>query len=191
MVQAGADQTFVVASPLYFVEISNRGGVVKTWKLKKYMDDQQPPQPLDLVNESVAQQLGWPFSVVLSDPALQASANSGLYQIETHSVPTAAAPTGKTKTVTTAVAVEAPASEAVAPTEVDMHWSDGHLEVTKKIKFDLNYEVNVDVVATLDGKALPVAIAHPASHTGRRTAITTFCSATRSPSRPGTAVTGP
>src|SRR3984957_13810661 len=48
---------------------------------------------------------------------------------------------------------------ADAPTEVDMHWSDGHLDVTKKIKFDLNYEINVEVAAALDGKPLPVAIA--------------------------------
>jgi YidC/Oxa1 family membrane protein insertase len=157
--QASTEKTFVVASPLYFVEISNRGGVVKTWKLNKYMDDQRPAQPLDLVNDSVAKQLGWPFSLVLSDPTLQASANSGLYQIETHSVAAAAAPTGKTKTVASAVAVEAPIDEAVAPTEVDMHWSDGHLDVTKKIRFDLNYQVSVEAEATLDGKPLPVAIA--------------------------------
>jgi YidC/Oxa1 family membrane protein insertase len=159
VVAASTEKTLVVESPLYFVEISNRGGVVKTWKLNKYMDDQQPPQPLDLVNDSVAQQLGWPFSLVLSDPALQASANSGLYQIETHAVPTEVVPTGKTKTATTALAVEAPAGEAVASAEVDMHWSDGHLDVTKKSKFDLNYEVNVQVAATLDGKPLPVALA--------------------------------
>ena len=159
VVQASEEKTFVVTSSLYRVEISNRGGVVKTWKLNKYMDDQQPPQPLDLVNDSVAQQLGWPFSVVLTDPTLQASANSGLYKIETHPVPTAVAPGGKTKTVTYGVVVEAPATTAIAPTEVDMHWSDGHLDVTKKIRFDLNYEVNVEVAASLDGKPLPVAIA--------------------------------
>ena len=159
VVQASTEKTFVVTSPLYFVEISNRGGVVKTWKLNKYMDDQQPPQPLDLVNDSVAQQLGWPFSLVLADPTLQASANSGLYEIETHAVPTAVAPGGKTKTAAYGVVVESPATTAVAPAEVDMHWSDGHLDITKKIKFDLNYEVNVEATATLDGKPLPVAIA--------------------------------
>jgi YidC/Oxa1 family membrane protein insertase len=159
VVQATEEKTFVITSALYRVDISNRGGVVKTWKLNKYMDDQQPPQALDLVNSTVAQEFGWPFSLVLADPTLQASANSGLYQIETHPVLTAVVPTGKAKTIMSAVAYEAPGSLAVAPTEVDMHWSDGHLDVTKKIKFDLNYEVNVEVAATLDGKPLPVAIA--------------------------------
>lgn len=164
VLQASAEKTFVVSSPLYFVEISNRGGVVKTWKLNRYMNDQTPPQPLDLVNDAVAQQLGWPFSVVLADPALQASANSGLYEIETHAVTTtvdARALKSEAKLKPMGTAPSAPASDAVtaAPTEVDMHWSDGHLDVTKKIRFDLNYEVVVDVAAALDGKPLPVAIA--------------------------------
>ncbi len=72
MVEASEEKTVVVESALYRVELSNRGGVVKTWQLNKYMDDQKPPQPLDLVNDSVAQELGWPFSLVLSDPQQEA-----------------------------------------------------------------------------------------------------------------------
>jgi YidC/Oxa1 family membrane protein insertase len=160
VVQAAREKAFVVTSPLYRVEISNRGGVVKSWKLNKYMDDQQPPQALDLVNSPVAQEFGWPFSVVLSDPTLQASANSGLYQIEMGAAPpTVVVPARKTKTIAPAVVDETPGAPTAAPTEVDMHWSDGHLDVTKKLKFDLNYEVNVEVAASLDGKPLPVAIA--------------------------------
>jgi len=61
VVEASEEKTVVVESALYRVELSNRGGVVKTWQLNKYFDDQKPPHPLDLVNDSVAQQLGWPF----------------------------------------------------------------------------------------------------------------------------------
>jgi hypothetical protein len=57
-VEASAEQTTVVQSALYRVELSNRGGVVKTWQLIKYFDDQKPPRPLDLVNDSVARELG-------------------------------------------------------------------------------------------------------------------------------------
>ena len=91
VVEASEEKTVVVQSALYRVELSNRGGVVKTWQLNKYMDDQKPPRPLDLVNGSVAKELGWPFSLVLSDPQQQANANAGLYQIETHVVPGAVA----------------------------------------------------------------------------------------------------
>ena len=87
VVEASAEKTVVVQSPLYRVELSNRGGVVKTWQLNKYFDDQKPPHPLDLVNDAVAQQLGWPFSLVLTDPQLETNANSGLYEIETHAFP--------------------------------------------------------------------------------------------------------
>ncbi len=92
VVEASEEKTVVVQSPLYRVELSNRGGVVKTWQLNKYMDDQKPPQPLDLVNDSVAQELGWPFSLVLADPQLEAKANSGLYEIETHAIPSCSCP---------------------------------------------------------------------------------------------------
>src|SRR5271156_1419161 len=88
-VEASEEKTVVVQSPLYRVELSNRGGVVKTGQLNKYRDDQKPPRPLDLVNDSVAQQLGWPFSLVMSDAQLEAKANSGLYETETHVIPSA------------------------------------------------------------------------------------------------------
>jgi YidC/Oxa1 family membrane protein insertase len=54
VVEASEEKTVVVESALYRVELSNRGGVVKTWQLNKYFDDQKPPHPLDLVNDSVA-----------------------------------------------------------------------------------------------------------------------------------------
>ena len=150
-VQASEEKLISVDSMLYRVELSNRGGVVRMWKLKKYFDDQQPPQPLDLVNAAAAQQLGWPFSLMLSDPQLEAQANSALYQLTVGDV-TAGAP------AKTAIAAP-PASQLNAPVVVTFHWSDGHLDVTKKLTFNQNYQMNVEVAATLDGKPIPVAIA--------------------------------
>ena len=54
VVEDSEEKNVVVESALYRVELSNRGGVVKTWQLNKYFDDQNPPHPLDLVNDSVA-----------------------------------------------------------------------------------------------------------------------------------------
>src|SRR5277367_4606759 len=158
-VEASEEKTVVVQSPLYRVELSNRGGVVKTWQLNKYMDDQKPPRPLDLVNDSVAQQLGWPFSLVMSDAQLEAKANSGLYETETHVIPSAFAYKSELKLGKSAFVPPASGSGLYAPIEVDMHWSDGHLDVQKKLKFDLNYETTVEVAVTLDGKPQPVAVA--------------------------------
>jgi len=44
------ERTIVVESDLYRIEFSNRGGVVKSWKLKKYTDDSKPPRVLDVVH---------------------------------------------------------------------------------------------------------------------------------------------
>jgi YidC/Oxa1 family membrane protein insertase len=159
VVEASEEKTVVVQSALYRVELSNRGGVAKTWQLNKYMDDQKPPHPLDLVNDSVAQELGWPFSLVLTDPQQQTNANAGLYQIETHVIPSAVAYKTELKRGKGPFVPPVSGAGLYAPIEVDMHWSDGHLDVQKKLKFDLNYETTVEVTVTLDGKPQPVAVA--------------------------------
>ena len=134
-IQASEEKMVVVEGPLYVAEFSNRGGVVRSWKLKKYSDDEKPPHLLDLVNNSAAQQLGWPFSLVLSDSQLEAKANSALYE------------------VTPGVA------NLTAPTEIKFHWSDGHLDVTKKMNFNLDYAMSAEVSVLLDGKPIPAGIA--------------------------------
>ena len=128
VIRANEAKTVVVESPLYSVELSNRGGVVKSWKLKKYFDDQKPPRELDLVDADVAQELGWPFSIFLTDAQQEAQANSGLYQIT-------------------------PAMDHFdAPATITFHWSDGHLEVTKKLTFNESYEMSVQTAVQFDGK---------------------------------------
>jgi YidC/Oxa1 family membrane protein insertase len=135
VIQATAEKNIVVESSLYRVELSNHGAVVRSWKLKNYFDDQKPPRPLDLVNPDSAQELGWPFSLMLSDPQLEARANSALYDVT-------------------------PALENLAaPAEITFHWSDGHLDVTKKLKFTQDYQMSIEVSASLDGRPLAPAIA--------------------------------
>jgi YidC/Oxa1 family membrane protein insertase len=134
-IEAANEKLIAIESPLYVVEFSNRGGVVRSWRLKKYSDDQKPPHLLDLVNNAAAQQLGWPFSLVLSDAQLEAKANSALYEV-TPDQP-----------------------NLPAPGEVTFHWSDGHLDVTKKLIFGLNYEMTAEVSVLLDGNPIPAALA--------------------------------
>jgi YidC/Oxa1 family membrane protein insertase len=152
---AAGENSVVVESPLYRVEIWNRGGVVRSWQLRKYTNDSQPPQALDLVHTDTARQEdAWPFSVTLSDPQLEAAANSGFYEINAGS----AAASGVLE----------------APVELDMVWSDGHLEVTKHLKFGDDYIVEADVTVTKDGQPLPAGLAwrggfgDPAIHGYRR-----------------------
>jgi YidC/Oxa1 family membrane protein insertase len=93
---------------------------VKSWRLKNYKDDAKPQRVLDVVHPDASQQTGgWPFSVVLDDQQLQNAANGGLFQLTS------------------------PATALKAPTDVELTWSDGHLEVTKHFKFDHTYVVRV------------------------------------------------
>src|SRR5882672_9654167 len=78
---ANQERTIVVENSLYRVEFSNRGGVVKSWQLKKYKDDAKPQRVLDVVHPDASRELNaWPLSVSLGDPNLDERANSGLFQ---------------------------------------------------------------------------------------------------------------
>jgi YidC/Oxa1 family membrane protein insertase len=122
------ERTLVVENDLYRVEFSNRGAVVKSWQLKKYTDDSKPPRILDLVHSDAAQQTGgWPFAVALNDAEQESSANNALYQVST------------------------PASTLHAPADAEFTWSDGHLEVTKRLHFDHTYVVRVETSVKFNG----------------------------------------
>jgi YidC/Oxa1 family membrane protein insertase len=133
---ASEEQSIVVQNDLYRVEISNRGAVVKSWQLSKYMDDNKPQRVLDVVHPDAAQQTGgWPFALVLDNPELEKSANNGLYKLSTDT-----------------------AGTVTAPADVEFSWSDGHLEITKRYHFDHSYVVRVDATAKLDGKPITAGL---------------------------------
>jgi len=129
------ERTIVVENKLYRVEISNRGAVVKSWQLKGYMDDAKPQRVLDIVHSDASQQTGgWPFSVVLDDEQLQNAANGGLFQ------------------------VSSPANALQAPADVELAWSDGHLEVSKHFRFDHTYVVRVETSVKLNGNPIKAGL---------------------------------
>src|SRR5437879_10846289 len=129
------ERSVVVENNLYRVEISNRGAVVKSWQLKGYMDDAKPQRVLDVVHPDASQQTGgWPFSVVLDDEQLQNAANAGLYQISSD---------GET---------------LQAPTDVELKWSDGHLEVSKHFHFDHTYVVRVETSVKFNGNPIKAGL---------------------------------
>jgi len=133
---ATEEKTIVVENGLYRVELSNRGAVVRSWQLKKYKDDHKPPRTLDLVNPEVARQLGgWPFSLLLDDPQLESQANAALYEVT---------PGG---------------ASFQAPAEIQFGWSDGRLAITKRLKFDRSYVVQIETSVVLGGQALAHGLA--------------------------------
>jgi YidC/Oxa1 family membrane protein insertase len=127
---AAQEKNLVIENGLYRVEISNRGGVVKSWRLKNYKDNKK--QPLELVNAEAAQQVGaWPFSLAVDDPALETLLNGALFEMT-------------------------PAEGTLqAPVDVAFEWSDGRVQVTKRLKFDSSYIVALETSVLVDGQ--PVA----------------------------------
>jgi YidC/Oxa1 family membrane protein insertase len=157
------ERTIIIENSLYRVEISNRGAVVRSWQLKNYRDDARPPQKcrdggtppciLDVVHQEAAQQTGgWPFSLVLNDEQLEKQANSGLFQAWV-AEPSAGGAAGAQ------VYAVLPPNPLKAPTELQLVWSDGHLEITKQFKFDHSYVVRVETTAKLNGAPIPAGLA--------------------------------
>jgi YidC/Oxa1 family membrane protein insertase len=139
---AGEESTIVIESDLYRVEISNRGAVVRSWLLKKFTDDNTPPRTLDLVHADAAKQSGsWPLSLVLDDPDQESAVNNALFEITS---------SGKAPT---------PGTVLRAPADITMVWSDGHLEVTKHLKFNASYIVSMETSVSFDGKPMRAEIA--------------------------------
>ena len=82
----------------------------------------------------------WPFSLALDDPQQEAAANNALFEI------------------TSAGKVPGAGAVLQAPAEVTLSWSDGHLEVTKQLKFNDSYIVDVKTTASLDGMPLRTSL---------------------------------
>ena len=138
---AAAEASIVVESDLYHVQISNRGGAVRSWQLKNFTDDHKPPQILDLVHPEEAQHSGsWPFAVALDDPQQEATVNNALFEI------------------TSGGQSLLPGSVLQAPADVTLVWSDGHLQVNKELKFDRSYIADVKTTVTLDGAPLRTSL---------------------------------
>jgi len=141
-VSAKADTTehaVTVENELYRVVFSNRGAVVKSWELKKYMDDSKPQKVLNVVHPEAAQATGgWPFALIFSDPQLEAAANDGLY-----------------------VAAQSPAAGGAkfGGSDPEFSWSNGQLEITKRFHFDNSYVVHVETVTKLNGSPVVAGLA--------------------------------
>jgi YidC/Oxa1 family membrane protein insertase len=77
-IQDTAEHEFTVDTALYKVRFSNKGGVVQSWLLKKYLD--HSGKPLELVNSAALSKVTPPFALSLKDQAASSALNFGLYQ---------------------------------------------------------------------------------------------------------------
>jgi YidC/Oxa1 family membrane protein insertase len=79
-IQATSEQEFTVDTDIYRIRFSNRGAVVKSWVLKKYLDHAPKQQPLELVNQASFGKVPPPFSLsVPKDDKVDNILNYGLF----------------------------------------------------------------------------------------------------------------
>jgi len=132
---ADAERTIVAENDVYRIEFSNRGGVVKSWVLKKYMNTAAKPQTLDVVDAIAAQQVGaWPLSLLTEDKTLQHEINGALFVTDAN-------------------------PGVKAPGEITFEWSDARTTVRKMFRFSERYDVTIETAITRDGAPLQHGIA--------------------------------
>jgi YidC/Oxa1 family membrane protein insertase len=134
--QASAESEVVVENDFYRIRFSNRGGVVKSWVLKKYDDDQR--QPLELVNNSAAAKYGFPLSLWTYDANLRNKLNSTLYVAST------------------------PEGTLHAPGEITFEYADQELVVRKTFRFDQSYLIRAETSVRSKGTDVQAYLAWPA-----------------------------
>lgn len=76
-IQAASEQEFVIDTDLYRIRFSNRGAVVRSWVLKKYLD--RAGKPLELVDQAALGKAPAPFSLSVKDGQAANALNAGLY----------------------------------------------------------------------------------------------------------------
>jgi YidC/Oxa1 family membrane protein insertase len=133
-VKAESEQTTVVENDLYRITFTNRGGLVKSWVLKKYSDD--AGHPLELVNATAAQQYGFPLSLWSWDEQLRERLNGSLYAMS--------------------------ASGGSSPTDLTFEYADGDLVVKKQFHFDNSYVIGVKTSVSRGGNYVTALPAWPA-----------------------------
>ena len=77
-ITAASEQPFIVDTDLYRIEFSNRGAVVKSWTLKKYLDSRG--KPLELVDSAAFAKAPPPFAIVFKDGNQAQQLNTALFR---------------------------------------------------------------------------------------------------------------
>jgi YidC/Oxa1 family membrane protein insertase len=77
-VRAERAEDFAIDTPFYTARISNVGGVLKSYKLKQYSDAQG--HPLELINETAGEKVGWPMVASTGDKALDDELQKAQFQ---------------------------------------------------------------------------------------------------------------
>jgi YidC/Oxa1 family membrane protein insertase len=124
---AASENSTVVENDLYRITFSNRGGLVKSWILKKYKDESG--HPLELVHEQAAAQYGYPLALWTGDEPLREKLNGVLY-------------------------VASETGGGSSPKDLSFQYADGDVVVKKDFHFDNSYVVGVKTSVRRGGSYL-------------------------------------
>ena len=149
--QATAEQETVVDTDLYRITFTNRGAQAKSWILKKYKHDVGSDKPLELVNETAAQQYGYPLSLWTWDEGLRKTLNSAMY-------------------------VSSQQGTLHAGSALTFEYSDGNLTVRKTFSFDDTYVIRVETSVQQNGAGTAALIAWPEGF-GDQTVLPSYANA--------------
>lgn len=129
--QADKETESVLDNGIYHVTFTNHGAVVKSWVLIEknkdgsYRYTDNSGKPFDLVNPTVSQQLGYPFSLLTYDQSLK-SINDGFYVATSQS------------------------SDAIT-----FEYSNGDVLVRKSFRAGKDHILELEVEVTRDGQRVP------------------------------------
>lgn len=131
------EQEITIDTPLYTAVWSNKGGVLKSWKLKNHLKkipNRKNPErePLDLVPETASTTGLYPFSLLLNEESLTALANNSLYRVNTERLELSSDQRG----------------------QLIFEYSDGdRVKVKKYLTFEgQNYNFKTDLTVEIDGR---------------------------------------
>lgn len=83
-VSSDREEQVIINTSLYRGVWSNKGGVLRSWRLKKYKDSEG--ENLELVSTRAEQIATYPFVLATNDPEFDRTINNALYRIPSHSL---------------------------------------------------------------------------------------------------------
>jgi YidC/Oxa1 family membrane protein insertase len=140
-ITAASESTVTVENELYKIVLTNHGGRVLHWLLKKYTTSDG--KPLDLVQQQTASKFGFPLGFFTYEPALTNELNGALYQVTVNG----AAPEQNT---------------VLAPSTVSFHYAANGIDAVKTIRFDSSYVVGIETQVRRNGEPVRALVEWPA-----------------------------
>jgi YidC/Oxa1 family membrane protein insertase len=143
-ISAAIETGITVENEFYRIVLTNRGGQVKHWILKKYFDS--AGKPLDMVQTQASDKFGLPLSLFTypDSPVPMSLLNQALYQVKV---------AGAQPTATGLL---------LAPTAVTFHYQANGVDAVKTFRFDSSYVITVETEVKQNGVPVRALVQWPA-----------------------------